>query len=189
LARNEPQVALLAFKRADTATADALVQDQLRLEEAKCLSRLGQAGAATAILMAMAKKPEPRLARPALALLGSIKLQSGQTEFGQKLLQRALEQEPAIDWPQRGEAEADFGLACLIQGDEQAGLRWLHEAQHRFEAAGQHELLTKSLWNEASYFEHQGQHKAEAATVNARLRSLETDSPGLVGMQAPSAPR
>lgn len=189
LTRNEPQAALLAFKRSDTTATTPMLQDQLRQYQAKCLSRLGQEGAATAILMAMAKKPEPRLARPALALLGSIKLQSGQTEFGQKLLQRALEPEPAIDWPQRGEAEADFGLACLMQGDEAAGLRWLHSAQRRFEAAGQHELLAKSLWNEARYCEHQGKHKAEAAELEARLHALETDLASLANMPGISAPR
>jgi tetratricopeptide (TPR) repeat protein len=182
LARNEPQAALLAFKRADTATADAHLQDQLRLDEAKCLTRLGQTGAATAVLMGMAKKPEPRLSRPALGVIGGIKLQSGQTEFAQKVLQRALEQEPIVDWPQRSEAEADYGLACLMLGDEQAGLRWLHSAQKRFEATGQFELLTKCIWNESRYFEHTGKHKAEAAELDARLRSLETDASSLTGM-------
>ena len=108
------------------------------------------------------QKPEPAPG-PVLRwrCWASIKLQSGQTEFGHDCSQRALEQEPAVDWPQRGEAEADFGLACLMQGDEPAGLRWLHSAQRRFEAAGQHELLAKSLWNEAQYCGHQGKHKAE----------------------------
>src|SRR5262249_10794664 len=151
-ARNEPQAALLAFKRAETSATEPAVQAQLRLEQAKCLSRLQQEGAATAILMAMINKQEPGLYQPALAILGSIKLQSGQTDFGQRLLQRALEPSPAFEWPQRGEAEADLGLAYLMQGDEPAGLRWLHSAQRRFEAAGQHELLAKSLWNEARYF-------------------------------------
>jgi tetratricopeptide (TPR) repeat protein len=172
-ARNEPQAALLAFKRAETSATDPAVQSQLRLEEAKCLSRLQQEGAATAILMGMVNSKDPAMMQPALALLGSIKLQSGQTEFGQRLLQRAIEQNQPFEWPQRGEAEADLGLAYLMQNDEASGMRWLRSAQKRFEAAGQHELLAKSLWNEAQYLEHKGKNKAEVDAITDRLRTLE----------------
>ena len=177
LARNEPQAALLAFKRAESATPDATAHNQLWLAEAKCLSRLQQVGAATAVLMGMAKNTDPAISRPALALLGSIKLEEGQSEFGQRLLQKALEVEPAVEWPARGEAEADLGLADLMLGDEPSGLRWLHRAQGRFQATGQHELLAKSLWNEARYFEHKGKHKAEVAALQEKLQAMESGMP------------
>lgn len=174
LARNEPQPALLALKRAESGTADTTIHNQLWLAEAKCLSRLQQVGAATAVLMGMAKNPDPNIANPALALLGSIRLGQGQSDFGQRLLQKALEQEPPIEWPGRAEAEADLGLAYLMQGDEKSGMRWLHSAQGRFEAAGEHELLAKGLWNEAQYFQHKGKHSAELKALQERLQTIES---------------
>jgi len=171
--RNEPQAALLAFKRAETSAVDPVLQAQLRREEAKCLTRLMQDGAATAILMGMVNQAEPAIKQPALALLGSIKLQGGQAEFGQRLLSRALEADPKVDWGERSDAEADLGLAYLLQGDETNGLRLLHAAQQHFAAAGQHELLVKCLWNEARYFEHKGKHSHELQTLEAQIKSLE----------------
>lgn len=174
LARNEPQAALLALKRAESASAEATTRNQLLLDEAKCLSRLQQVGAATAILMGMAKNSDPAVSSPALALLGSIKFNEGQSEFAQRLLQKAIETQPNADWPSRAEAEADLGLVDLVLGDEANGLRWLRTAQRRFEARGEHELLAKSLWNEASYLGHKGKHDAEVARLQEKLHAIES---------------
>jgi hypothetical protein len=175
--RNEPQAALLALKRAESCALDTGVQDRLRLAQAKALSRLEQHGAATAILMSLAKSPDPALAHSAMATFGGLKLQAGHTEFGFRVLQRALEEEPKADWPERGEAEADLGLAYLMMNDEPAGLRWLHDAQQRFEGNGDHELLAKCLWNESQYFDHKGKHKVEVEDLDTRLQAIENAQP------------
>jgi hypothetical protein len=173
--RNEPQAALLAFKRAETCTVDEAVKERLRLCQAKALFRLEQSGAATAILVELSKRTDSAVARPALALLGGLKLQSGNTQLGMTLLERALSQEPVPEWPERGEAEADLGLAQLMVGNEVQGLERLHAAQRRFEVNKQHDLLIRSLWNEARYSEHKGK-KAEVKAIEDRVRSLELTS-------------
>jgi hypothetical protein len=173
--RNEPQAALLAFKRAETCTEDEARKERLRFCQAKALFRLEQAGTATALLVELSKRTDSAIARPALALLGGMKLQSGNTQLGMSLLERALTPEPIPDWPERAEADADLGLAQLMLGDEVQGLQRLRVAQRRFEVAGQHDLLMKSLWNEARYLEHKGKHKDEVAAIENRLRSLESN--------------
>ena len=181
--RNEPQAALLAFKRAETCTEDEAVKERLRFCQAKALFRLEQAGTATAILVELSKRTDSAIARPALALLGGLKLQSGNAQLGLTLLERALSQEPVPDWPERGEAEADLGLAQLIVGNEVQGLERLHTAQRRFEANKQHDLLARSLWNEARYLEHKGQHKPEVGAIEDRLRSLELTPATVAGSE------
>jgi tetratricopeptide (TPR) repeat protein len=108
-----------------------------------------------------------------MALLGSLKLESGQLEFGFKMLQRALELQPQVDWSTRAEAEADLGLAYLMMGEEANGLRWLKQAQQRFESDGRVEMLAKSLRNESGYWKHKGKHKAEIEAIDERLEKLE----------------
>lgn len=172
LERSENQAALVALKRAETLARDPRTRNLLRLAEAKALCRMDQSTAATAILVSLSNQQDPQLARPALAMLGTQKLQLDDTETGLKLLSKAMEKADAIDWPDRAQAEADFGLALLMSSDESGGLQWLHRAQRRFEAGQDHESLAKSLWNEASYFKHKGRKK-EAAELERRLQELE----------------
>jgi hypothetical protein len=87
------------------------------------------------------------------------------------LLRRAVEGERPVDWCGRGEAEADLGLALLMNGEEPSGLQWLHSAQQRFQASGDIESLLKSIDNEASYLEHQGKKQA-VLELRQRLASL-----------------
>ena len=181
--RNEPQAALLAFKRAETCTEGEAIKERLRFCQAKALFRLEQAGTATAILVDLSKRTDSAMSRPAMALLGGLKLQSGNTQLGLTLLERALSQEPVPDWPERAEAEADLGLAQLMVGNEAQGLERLHAAQRRFEVNRQHDLLMKSLWNEARYWEHKGSHKAELAALENRLRSLESAPATVAGSE------
>jgi hypothetical protein len=89
------------------------------------------------------------------------------------VLKKAVEESPSPDWPGRGEAEADLGLAYVMTGAEADGLRWLHSGQQHFEAAGDHELLLVSLDNEARYYE-KTQKADEAARVRQRMQALET---------------
>ncbi len=181
--RNEPQASLLAFKRAETCTDDEPTKERLRFCQAKALFRLEQAGTATAILVELSKRTDSEMARPAMALLGGLKLQSGNTQLGLTLLERALSQESVPDWPERAEAEADLGLAQLMVGNEAQGLERLHAAQRRFEMSRQHDLLMKSLWNEARYWEHKGKHKAELTAIESRLRSLELAASTVAGSE------
>ena len=107
-------------------------------------------------------------------MLGTMKLQQGGTQQGLNLLRRAVEEEPATVWPERPEAEADLGLAYLLVGDENAGLRWLHAAQQSFESTGQSESLVQCLENEAAYLEHAKKNDL-AKAVRHRLQSLQSD--------------
>lgn len=174
LDRNENQAALVALKRSETLARDPRTRNLLRLAEAKTLCRLDQTTAATAILVSLTNQSDPQLARPAWAMLGTQKLHLDDTEAGLKLLTKAMENGDTIDWPDRAQAEADFGLVLLMSGDEAGGLQWLHRAQRRFEAAHDSESLAKSLWNEASYFKHKGKKK-EAGELEQQLRTLEQE--------------
>jgi hypothetical protein len=173
LARDESQAALVAFKRAESMTSDPLAVSQLRLSEARALLRLGQASAATAMLIALAGEPERQVSCPAAAMLGVLKLQQGSTQQGFNLLHRAVEQDQTCVWPERPQAEADLGLAYLLSGDENAGLNWLHSAQRSFEAAGKIDQLTQCLENEAAFLEHSKKPEL-AKTVRKRLESLQS---------------
>jgi tetratricopeptide (TPR) repeat protein len=170
--RNEGQSALVALKRAETLSQDEGAKDRLRLEIAQVLNRLEQTTAATAILVSLAGRPDPSTSRAAMAMLGAQKLRSEDTLAGYNLLSKAIEDEAPVDWPMRASAEADLGLAYLIRGNEEKGLRWLHSAQKHFEANGDQESLAQSLWNEAKYLEH-AKKKKEAAAIWQRLRDVE----------------
>jgi hypothetical protein len=175
LARDEPQAALVALKRAESMTANPQLAKHLRLAEAKALSRLGQSAAATAMLAGLAGDEAPSVSRPALAMLGSIKLQEGGTQQGYQFLRRAVTDDPVATWPGRTEAEADLGLACLLLGDEPQGMRWLHSAQQQMEARGDVEQLVQSLENEQEYL-RRSDRKDAANAVRERLEQLHAGS-------------
>ncbi len=171
LQRDEPQAALVALKRSESLTPDPSIRSRMQLLQAKALVRLGQTPAATAILVQAAGETDPRLARPALAVLGAARLREGGTQQGFQLLRRSVEEAPAVQWPERAEAEADLGLAHLLLGDETAGLRWLHQAQETFEATGQYDALFQSLENELAYLERT-QNKERVQLARQRLERL-----------------
>jgi len=173
LARDEPQAALAALKRAESMTSQSWPAARLQLAQAKALARLGQAQAATAVLIRLASNGDPQIARPATAMLGTMKLQQGGVQQGFNLLRRAGEEDPSLFWPERPEAEADLGLAYLLVGDENAGLRWLHGAQQAFEASGQHEPLVQCLENEAAYLD-QAKKTDLAKAVRRRIECLQS---------------
>ncbi|HWA97520.1 MAG TPA: hypothetical protein VG713_03485 [Pirellulales bacterium] len=172
LDRNENQSALVALKHAETCAVSETAKARLRLDQATALNRLQQPTAAVAILVALSSHSDRSVACAALARLGTQKLQSDEVMTGYKLLAKAFEKNEAVDWPGRAEAEADYGLACLMCNEEQQGLRWLHQAQDRFDAAKDFDSLVKSLSNEAAYFEHTKKRK-EAAAIKERLKTLE----------------
>jgi tetratricopeptide (TPR) repeat protein len=172
LERNESQAALIAFKRAESLSIDQHFQEQMQLLQARALIQLQQRDAAMGLLTRLGSNQNSPTAAPALAMLGSAKLQDGSPEQTLALLKKAVEESPSTSWPGRGEAEADLGLAYLMTGNEAAGLRWLHSGQRRFEAAQDHEVLVLSLNNEALYFENT-KRPADAARIRERVKLLE----------------
>jgi hypothetical protein len=171
LGRDEPQAALVALKRAESSSTDSHTGSRLQLAQAKTLTRMGQNGPATAILIRLASSTDPLTACPATATLGTLKLQQGSVQQGYNLLRRAVEGDLSIQWPERAEAEADLGLACLLMGDENNGLRWLHSAQQTWETAGRHEALVQCLENEAAYLD-QVKKKDLADVARRRIENL-----------------
>jgi len=172
LARGQAQAALVALKRAEASASKLEDVGRLQLVQAKALSALEQKGAATASLVRLAGHTDPAISQAAKALLGTMKLQEGGTVQGLNLLRDAVEKDQGTYWPERPEAEADLGLAYLLVGDEQSGLRWLHAAQQKFEAAGDIEQLVQCLENELEYFQQQ-KRKDEAKSIRRRLETLD----------------
>jgi tetratricopeptide (TPR) repeat protein len=172
LQRSQGQAAIVAFKRAESATSAPFPKQVLRLRQAKALVQLGQSGPATAILAAQARDPNPQIARPAMALLGSMRLKAGQVQPGFSLLKKAVETDEALQWPERAQAEADLGLAYLMMGDNHRGIDRLHSAQGRFEATHDFDSLSLSLENEAAYLD-ENKRSGEAAAVRERANDLE----------------
>lgn len=173
LRRNEPQAALVALKRAEAMATREITKHRLRLLEARALLELEQTAPAVALLVQLSGVDDPRISHAAMAALGTVKLQSGNTKQGFNLLREAVEEGDSIDWPGRAQAEADLGLAYLIMGDEPAGLKWLHRAQQEFEASGSEEHLAQSLENELAYLQ-QAKKKNDARQVQQRLERLQS---------------
>jgi len=172
LDRRQGQAALVAFKRAESATTSELPRQILRIRQARALVQLDQSGPATAILVAQARDPNPLVCRPAMAILGSMRLKNGQTQQGFALLRKAVESDEALEWPERGQAEADLGLAFLMMGAERQGLDRLHRAQGRFDAMRDFDALAMSLENEAAYLD-ETKRSGEAVAIRDRAKDLE----------------
>ncbi len=170
LERDEPQPALANLKRAESMMPEGQPRATLRLAQAQALYRMDQFPAATALLVELSRSEQPQVAAPARALLGGMKLQAGDVHVGRRLLTESLKSDLA--WSGRGQAEADLGLALLIAGEEEEGLRRLHEAQQRFEAEGDRESLAQSLFNESEYFKATERSK-KAAEPSERMLALE----------------
>ncbi len=169
LERGEPQAALVAWKRAHALGASDEERHHFEWGQARALIALDQPSAATALLLALSDRAASPTREAALATLGTLRLEAGNTKQGFQLLQRALEDEPHPDWPGRARAEADLGLAYLLLGNQQAGLEWLQKAQARFERSGDHDQLLLSLLNEQAYWEQAGE-KRKAQAVQQRIQ-------------------
>ncbi|MBA4019307.1 MAG: hypothetical protein C0483_19245 [Pirellula sp.] len=171
LDRNHSQAALVSFKRAESAAPTNKAQQWLRLRQARALIQLDQNGPATAILVSLAGDKSSSASLPAFAVLGSLRLKSGQVQQGLGLLRKSAERE-TLEWPERGEAEADLGAAFLMSGDKVEGLRHLHQAQQQFTAMGDFEGLILALENEALFLEN-SDGKSQAPGIRARISELE----------------
>ena len=123
------------------------------------------------MLMKMADNADARVSLPAMALLGTLKLQQGATQQGFNLLHRALEVEQGATWfgcaPGRGRSWP--GLSSVRP--ENAGLNRLHNAQQAFQSAGQTDQLAQCLENEAGYLE-QAKKSDLAKAIRDRLAAM-----------------
>jgi hypothetical protein len=173
LGRDEGKNSVLAFKKSEASLADSALRDEIQLLEARAMVAAGQPGAASAILIRMASSQgDNTVGQRAKAILGSMKLQNGSAAQGLGLLQSAL-----IDttgWPvsDRLQAQADFGLAQLMNGRESAGIATLEAVEKEFQESGLHDQARMCLLNLAAYYETTRQPKPHDETI-ARIEDLE----------------
>jgi tetratricopeptide (TPR) repeat protein len=173
LARGEASEALSAFKRADSHGAFPHWDDFLMLYQAKALLGMQQTPAATSLLTTLVARPANSPWRsPALALLGSGKLQEGHTRQAFAFLREAVESNNT-DYLWRADAEANLGLAYLAVGDEVNGLRSLHTASDRFTASRDLHGLLQCLENEMRYLHDVGRTE-DGRHVQERIRECES---------------
>lgn len=165
--RCEYQAAEAAAKSAE-ALAPESERAACRLLRARALVSLKRFEEARRLLKPFSAVEDWRLCYSARALLGSVLLQQQQRQQGRAMLEAVLA-EPLQGWPGRAEAYADLGLACLIMGQESAGLKALAEARRLFERRGQARSLLRALRNELRYWQHKGQ----AERARALLESIE----------------
>lgn len=169
--RGELQAALVNFKKAETQ-ADGSNAMWLRIAQAKCLAGMSQAPAASAILSGPAASTDKNISAAATAMMGGIKLQAGAYKQGAHLLQKALTDASATDWPGRNKSLADLAIAQLIIGDTEVGLIALHEAQTALDNSKQRSVLIDSLENELRLLEFEGR-TADCQRIKGNLHRLE----------------
>ena len=171
--RNEGQNAVLAFKKSEAAATDKRHKDQLQLFQARAMLLAGQPGAASAILIRLISEYEgTTMADRAQAILGAMKLQNGAVGQGVNLIESAI---GSVDrWPrsERLRAQADYGLALLVSGNEADGIRYLDQVQNEFAELGEFDHFHQVLWNKAKYFEKTDQ-KQRYATARDELAEIE----------------
>jgi hypothetical protein len=165
--RTEGQHAVLAFKKSEAACGDKAVRDQLQLFQARAMLLAAQPGASSAILIRLISEYEGQpLADRAQAILGAMKLQNGAIGQGINLIQSSMKS--VGQWPrsERLRAQADYGLALLVSGNEQEGLSYLDRVQQEFAALGEFDHAHQVLWNKAKYFEKTEQKQRFTAAQN-----------------------
>jgi tetratricopeptide (TPR) repeat protein len=164
LSRAAPEPALLAFSRAEPETANAGKKLLARLLRAQSMIAMQQGASAIPMLDALAKSDDPRIAWRAQAIEGDALCRVlDDRQRGIPIMLNALKNSETIDWPGKGRLGANLGLYCLLEGDEDDGLRELHQAQASFTAEEKWDDLAGSLKNEAAYLRQTG--KTEEADV------------------------
>lgn len=172
--RQEGQNAVLAFKKSEATSLDPAFKNQCHLFQARSMVLAGQPGAASAILIRLISQHEGTpLADRARAILGAMKLQNGAIGQGINLIESSIQ---TVDqWPrsERLRAQADYGLALLVSGKEDNGLRVLDQVQQEFQSLRLFDDLQQVLWNKAKYFEKTEQSQ-RLASARDELGALET---------------
>jgi tetratricopeptide (TPR) repeat protein len=148
--RLEAHAAIATFKRAETFSSDAVVSQTLQIWQAQALVPIGQETTAVSILMPLTTDANPVVAGPALATLGSVKLQGGAAKQAQPILEKAIALPPV--WFGRPEALGDLAIALLILGDEPNGVECLHAAENAFQSIGDYRGMLRAMNNEAEYW-------------------------------------
>ena len=172
LATGQPHLASLSIKRAETNATDQ-ERPYLQIALARAMAAQGQHAVATTILGTVAESEEPNVRASALAVLGSIKIQSGAYEQGSRFLGQALAIEDAKEWPGRLAAQADFANVHLILGELDDALPALHAVQTEMLTRKKWQSLCHSLENEAAILELDGRKK-EAKLIRKRIDKIES---------------
>jgi FimV-like protein len=128
----------------------------LLLDRAEHLTQSGDLEEASRLLSLLLEEAEGPAKLRARAMLGVTRIQQGRLREAQDLLSAVVADPAAEDWSGRAEALADLGLAHLAAGDEEQGLRCLHDARQSFASGGQQEQLARCLRNEARYLAFAG---------------------------------
>ncbi|MEM8669097.1 MAG: hypothetical protein AAGG48_16360 [Planctomycetota bacterium] len=171
-ARSDNHNAIVHLKKAERNGTTSSI-DWIQISQARSFVKMGQHGVATTVLAPIASRDDNAPTTiAAMAELGTVRLTNGSSQTGLRLLRQALDDHPDVEWPGRASAEADYALGLLMVGDE-SGLGRLTAAQDRFEAEGEIELLSKSLWNQMKYLEHTEIEKETVAELETRLDSMQ----------------
>ncbi|MEM9419139.1 MAG: hypothetical protein AAGA25_08850 [Planctomycetota bacterium] len=168
LARNEPQAALVAFRKAESQLGTEPATPTLRLAQADALVALGQRDTARAILVELTNSPQHI---DAIARLGVIDLRSGRLSQGRRLLRTASQKMPIEDDPQ---IHADYALALIATGETSKGLDLLAKAREYFLQRGDFESIKKSLHNEQLFAQAEGL-RDQVHALDSKLKALEMD--------------
>ena len=173
LRRHESQNALLALKKAEALATDPRLKQELLMQQAVAMIDGGQAGPASPVLVRLSSRTGSISGR-ARAVLGALKLQHGSLDQGMNLLKSSMRE--TDEWPQteRLKAQADYGLALLIQGREEEGLATLESVCESFARLGLFSHAVQCLANQVEYFDGSNQPD-RLATARERLAQFQRD--------------
>jgi len=166
LSRGALQPALLTFSRAEAETTFPGEKALATLYRAQTMIALQQPASALPMLEGLLGSSDPQVARRAEALQGDIFCRVlNDHQHGIPMMREALVDAPG-DWPGKSRLLANLGLYDIIDGQTDAGIKLLHEAQAQFETAGQWEDLAESLKNEAASLQVAGRTQDALAMQN-----------------------
>jgi hypothetical protein len=122
------------------------------------------AGSTLPVLDVLMKTPDPRIAARASVIEGDLWCRVlNDRARGIPMMRDGLDQSDAGNWPGKDRFTANLALYCILEGKDDEGVRLLHQAQTRFQAAGRWDDLANSLKNEAGYLQLIGKTEQAAA--------------------------
>ncbi|MDG1875756.1 MAG: hypothetical protein P8J27_17725 [Mariniblastus sp.] len=172
LKRHEAQNAILSFKKCEAIVSNRKLKEELQMQQALAMVDSGQQGPASAILLRLGSS-NSLVSDRAKAILATMKLQNGSLAQGMNLLQSAIGS--SNQWPvtERLRAQADYGLAYLMRGKEEQGIRLLNQIHSEFLKHNNFEHAAQCLSNIATYYQQTDQTSKYRDAVD-RLDSLES---------------
>jgi len=172
LARGSPQAALLEFSHAEAETTLPSEKELAELYRAQTMIALRQAGSALPVLDVLINTPDPYVSARASVVEGDLWCRVlNDRARGITLMRDGLDRPEAGDWPGKDRFIANLALYCLLEAKDDEGIKLLHQAQARFQAAGSWDDLANSLKNEAAYFRFAGKD-ADADQIQKRADDL-----------------